>query len=168
MYEGKEIWDYLKIVWEKMKTAVENGLENDGVLPGEMKFRRKAGNYKQKASSYSGALQRRCYLYSYALAVSEENASSGEIVTAPTCGSCGTVPAVLYLLHKFNDFSDNKIVKALATAGLIGNLVKYNACLLYTSDAADDTPCVDLGGRRIIKKKKSHIRTHRRTITNQA
>ena len=128
-YEGKEIWDYLKIVWETMKQAIKNGLENDGVLPGEMKFRRKAGNYRQKALGYKGALQRKCLLYSYALAVSEENASSGKIVTAPTCGSCGVLPAVLYLLHKYNDFSDEKILKALATAGIIGNLVKYNASI---------------------------------------
>jgi L-serine dehydratase len=61
--------------------------------------------------------------------VSEENASGGEIVTAPTCGSCGVLPAVLYHLQKSRDFSDSRIYRALATAGLIGNIVKQNASI---------------------------------------
>ena len=83
-----------------MCNAVERGLENDGVLPGPLKLSRKASNYYIKALSYRSSLQSRGLVYAYALAVSEENASGGTIVTAPTCGSCGVMPGVLYHLAK--------------------------------------------------------------------
>jgi L-serine deaminase len=82
-----------------------------------------------KAKGYKDNLRSRGLVFSYALAVSEENASGGKIVTAPTCGSCGVVPAVLYHLQKSRDFSDMRILRALATAGLIGNIVKHNASI---------------------------------------
>ena len=112
-----------------MCKAVESGLENDGVLPGPLKLSRKASNYYIKAQSYKTSLQSRGLVYSYALAVSEENASGGTIVTAPTCGSCGVMPAVLYHLYKAHQFSERKILRALATAGLFGNVVKANASI---------------------------------------
>lgn len=127
--EGMEIWDYLKQVWEVMKAAIARGLENEGVLPGFLKLPRKASSYYVKAKGFEGALKRRSMLYSFALAVSEENASGGRIVTAPTCGSCGVVPASLYLLHTYNEFSEAKILRSLATAGLIGTLIKKNASI---------------------------------------
>ena len=127
--EGPEIWDYLHEVWLMMCNAVERGLENDGVLPGPLKLSRKASNYYIKALSYRSSLQSRGLVYAYALAVSEENASGGTIVTAPTCGSCGVMPGVLYHLAKAHQFSERKILRALATAGLFGNVVKANASI---------------------------------------
>lgn len=125
--EGPEIWDYLARVWTIMKAAVERGIEAEGVLPGGLGVRRKAVSYYVHAAGYNSSLKSRGLVYAYALAVSEENASGGEIVTAPTCGSCGIVPAVLYHLHTSKGFSERRILRALATAGLFGNVVKHNA-----------------------------------------
>ena len=125
--EGPEVWDYLAEVWAVMKCAVERGIEAEGVLPGGLGVRRKAVSYYVHASGYAGSLKSRGLVYAYALAVSEENAAGGEIVTAPTCGSCGIVPAVLYHLHTSKGFSEQRILRALATAGVFGNVVKTNA-----------------------------------------
>lgn len=127
--EESDIWDYLAEVWKTMREAVERGLEEEGVLPGPLNLRRKAATYYIKAKGYKDNLRSRGLVFSYALAVSEENASGGKIVTAPTCGSCGVVPAVLYHLHKSRDFSEMRMLRALATAGLIGNIVKHNATI---------------------------------------
>ncbi len=125
--EGDDIWDYLAEVWAVMKEAVERGLEAEGVLPGGLGVRRKAVSYYVHASGYTSSLKSRGLVYSYALAVSEENAAGGKIVTAPTCGSCGIVPAVLYHLNTSKGFTEKRILRALATAGLFGNVVKHNA-----------------------------------------
>ncbi len=127
--EDPDIWDYLAEVWKTMCAAVENGLEHEGVLPGPLNLRRKAATYYIKAKGYKDNLRSRGLVFAYALAVSEENASGGKIVTAPTCGSCGVVPAVLYHLCKSRDFSQMRMLRALATAGLIGNIVKHNATI---------------------------------------
>lgn len=127
--EGKEINDFLDKVWATMKAAVERGLATDGRLPGPLNLRRKARAYYMRAEGYRDNLRSRGLVFSYALAVSEENASGGTIVTAPTCGSCGVVPAVLYHLWKSRQFSDMEIRHALATAALIGNVVKHNASI---------------------------------------
>ena len=127
--EGPAIWDYLKEVWEVMKAAVERGIEAEGVLPGGLGVRRKAVSYYVHAAGYAQSLKSRGLVYAYALAVSEENASGGKIVTAPTCGSCGIVPAVLYHLYTSKGFSEQRILRALATAGLFGNAVKANASI---------------------------------------
>lgn len=127
--EGKEIWDYLEEVWVVMKAAVERGLEHEGVLPGCLKLRRKAPDYFIKAMGYNSNLQTRGLVFAYALAVSEENASGGRIVTAPTCGACGVVPAVLYHIQKSRKFPDRRILHALATAGLVGNVAKSRASI---------------------------------------
>lgn len=125
--EGQQVWDYLRQVWDVMKNAVERGIEAEGVLPGGLGVRRKAVSYYVHASGYAGSLKSRGLVYAYALAVSEENAAGGKIVTAPTCGSCGIVPAVLYHLHTSKGFSEQRILRALATAGIFGNVVKTNA-----------------------------------------
>lgn len=125
--EGPEIWDYLKEVWEVMKQAIDRGLESEGVLPGGLGVRRKAVGYFVRAKGYIDTLKSRGLVYSYALATSEENAAGGKIVTAPTCGSCGVMPAVLYHLKITRDFREIRILRALATAGLFGNVVKHNA-----------------------------------------
>lgn len=127
--EGPEIWDYLREVWHVMKSAVEKGLDNEGVLPGPLNLRRKASSYFIKATGFQANLRSRGLVFSYALAVSEENASGGVIVTAPTCGSCGVLPGVLYHLQKTREFSEMRILRALATAGLVGNVVKTNASI---------------------------------------
>ena len=128
-YEGKEIWDYLREVWQVMREAVERGLDHEGVLPGPLRLRRKAASYYIKVAAYKDNLRTRGLVFSYALAVSEENASGGKIVTAPTCGSCGVLPAVLYHTWRSRDFSETRILLARATAGLIGNVVKENASI---------------------------------------
>ncbi|NLZ96174.1 MAG: L-serine ammonia-lyase [Bacteroidales bacterium] len=127
--EGKEIWDHLREVWHVMRTSVKNGLENEGVLPGPLALSRKAASYNIKANGYKESLQSRGLVFSYALAASEENAAGGVMVTAPTCGSCGVIPAVLYHLEKTRGFSEMRMLRALATAGLFGNVVKKNASI---------------------------------------
>lgn len=127
MCEGPAIWEHLARVWDVMKRAVERGIEAEGVLPGGLGVSRKATSYYVHAAGYASSLKSRGLVYAYALAVSEENAAGGEIVTAPTCGSCGIVPAVLYHLHTSKGFSEQRILRALATAGLLGSVVKHNA-----------------------------------------
>lgn len=127
--EGPGIWDYLHQVWEVMCAAIDSGLNHEGVLPGGLGVRRKAATYYVKAKGYTASLNSRGKIYAYALAVSEENASGGRIVTAPTCGSCGVLPAVLYHLYTSRDFREIRILRALATAGLFGNVVKTNASI---------------------------------------
>ncbi|WP_419033951.1 L-serine ammonia-lyase [Dysgonomonas gadei] len=125
--EGKNIYDYLLTVWKTMEAAIHRGMDAEGLLPGGLGLQRKSSMYSIKAKGYQGSMRSRALIYSYALAVSEENASGNIIVTAPTCGSCGVLPSVLYHLKMNHDFSDQKIIRALATAGLIGNIVKTNA-----------------------------------------
>ncbi|MCM1109954.1 MAG: L-serine ammonia-lyase [Clostridium sp.] len=127
--EGSGIWDYLAEVWQTMRESVERGIDREGVLPGPLKLPRRAATYYVRASGYKSNLQSRGLVFAYALAVSEENASGGVIVTAPTCGACGVLPAVLYHLQQTRQFSNARIYRALATAGLIGNVVKQNASI---------------------------------------
>lgn len=127
--EDSGIWDYLMEAWQAMQASVERGINTEGRLPGPLNLARKAPTYYVKASGYKQSLQTRGLVYAYALAVSEENASGGTIVTAPTCGACGVLPAVLYHLSKGHNFNDTRILHAMATAGLIGNIVKQNASI---------------------------------------
>ncbi|MGM9675849.1 MAG: L-serine ammonia-lyase [Bacteroidaceae bacterium] len=127
--EGPEIWDFLREVWDTMRASVENGLEHEEVLPGPLNLRRKAVSYLTRAEGYQASMKSRGLIFAYALAVSEENASGGKIVTAPTCGSCGVLPGVLYHLWKSRQISEARILRALATAGLFGNIVKTNASI---------------------------------------
>jgi L-serine dehydratase len=127
--EGPEIWDFLTEIWTTMKAAVERGITAEGVLPGGLGVRRKASEYMIKAQSYSTAMREKGKLYAYALATAEENAAGGIIVTAPTCGSCGVLPGVLYYLWKEQGFTDQRLLRALATAGLVGAVVKRNASI---------------------------------------
>lgn len=127
--EDSDFWDYMKTVWDAMKAAVERGLDTEGALPGPLRLSRKAATYYIKASGYKANLQTRGMVFSYALAVSEENASGGIVVTAPTCGSSGVLPAVLYHIAKGHNFNEKRILHALATGGLFGNVVKRNASI---------------------------------------
>lgn len=127
--EGPGIWDYLKEVWQVMKDAITRGLDQEGVLPGSIKLPRKAHNYYIKSQHSHGILMEQGLLFAFALAVSEENAAGGKIVAAPTCGSSGVLPAVLFYMSRGEYITESKMLKALATAGLIGNLVKTNASI---------------------------------------
>jgi L-serine dehydratase len=129
LVEGKEIYNYLREVWLIMQDSIKRGIDSEGILPGGLGLARKASSYFVKAKNFSGSLRGKTLIFSYALAVTEENASGGKIVTAPTCGSSGVVPAVLKYLQDSFTFSDEKILRALATAGLVGNIVKENASI---------------------------------------
>ena len=128
-HEGPALWPALEQIWAAMRRAIARGLDGEGRLPGELKVMRKASAYHARAQRLSGYFGQTARLFAYALAVSEENAAGGEVVTAPTCGACGVLPAVLYFLQQQSSLSDEKICRALATAGLIGNLVKRNASI---------------------------------------
>ena len=127
--EDESIMDYFYEIWKAMRNAVEEGIEAEGALPGPLHLTRKASTYYIKAMAYKPNLQSRALVFAYALAVSEQNASGGTIVTAPTCGSSGVLPAVLYHIWKSREFSDKRILHAIATAGLFGNIVKTNASI---------------------------------------
>lgn len=127
--EGRDIYDYLETVWEVMLDAIARGIEQEGVMPGGLRLCRKAASYHAKARNLTGVLQNKALVFACALAVAEENATGGQIVTAPTCGACGVLPAVLKTLNDDQGFSQQKILRALATAGLVGNLVKKNASI---------------------------------------
>lgn len=128
--EGEDIKEYLAEIWKVMQQAVERGLAAEGILQGGLHVQRKAKILFDKnpldESSQTRADRLVC---SFAYAVSEENADGGIVVTAPTCGSCGVVPVVLYYMQQTRRFKDEEIVDALATAGLIGNLIKTNASI---------------------------------------
>lgn len=128
-HEDEDLWEYLGEIWQQMQATIEVGLHTDGVIPGGLHLRGKARQCFVRASSYKPSLQSRCLVIAYALATAEQNASGGHIVTAPTCGSSGVLPAVLYHLKKNHDFSDRSILKALATAGLFANIIKTNASI---------------------------------------
>ncbi|HPN10680.1 MAG TPA: L-serine ammonia-lyase [Spirochaetota bacterium] len=127
--EGTGIMDYLRDVLGAMKNAIDRGLDAEGVLPGGLNLPRKASSYYTRSLQMKGYLEKTGMIFSYALAVSEENACGGTIVTAPTCGSAGVLPAVIFFMNSFYGISDEKLVRGLATAGLIGNFVKRNASI---------------------------------------
>lgn len=124
-----DTFDYLAEVWETMKDSIERGLENEGTLPGGLNLVRRAPIYYTRSKTFADMLKRTGQTFAYALAVAEENASGGRIVTAPTCGSAGVLPAVLYSLQKIYKLSDTRIIRGLATAGLTGNLIRTNASI---------------------------------------
>jgi L-serine dehydratase len=128
--EGEEIWDYLATAWQTMKNAIAEGLEADGVLPGGLKVQRKAKYlYNFPREELAPGMLEFKRIAAYAYAVAEQNASNGTIVTAPTCGACGVVPAVLKYAQETRGFTDAQIVRALGTAGIIGTLTKRNASI---------------------------------------
>ena len=128
-YEDEGIWDHLRLVWQTMTRAVARGINHEGALPGPLNLARKAPTCYIKARAYRADLCNKAMVYAYALAVSEENAAGGTIVTAPTCGASGVLPGVLVHLAEAHNFNEERILHALATAGLIGNLIKENASI---------------------------------------
>ena len=130
IFEGGEIWNFLQNIWENMQNCVLRGLKTDGVLSGGLNTRRKAKIlYDQYVLNEDAETRENRLVCAYAYAASEENASGGVVVTAPTCGSCGVLPAVFYYLKNKKDVPDKEILKGLAAAGIIGNVVKTNASI---------------------------------------
>ena len=129
MREGPEIWDYLRRVWAAMQDSVQRGLRTEGALPGGLGVARKAWALHRKMTMMGQNFLKEGYLPAYALAVAEENAAGGVIVTAPTCGSSGVLPAVLYHLAESLHLHEESLLRDLATAGLVGNLIKHNASI---------------------------------------
>ena len=126
--EGKEIWDYLLEIWEVMQRSIQEGLSTTGELPGGLHINRKAKSiYDHILINKHPEIVECQMVCSYAYAVSEQNADNGTIVTAPTCGSCGVLPAVLYYIKDKRHLSDMDIAHALGVAGLFGELAKRNA-----------------------------------------
>ncbi len=127
--EDGSLWFYLEEMWRQMQQTIEEGLQDDRVIAGGLHLRSKAHQYFIRASAFKPSLQSRALVIAYALATSEQNACGARIVTAPTCGSSGVLPAVLYHLKKNHDFSDREILRAMATAGLFANVIKTNATI---------------------------------------
>ena len=127
--EDGSLWMYLEEMWQQMQQTIEEGLLDDRVIAGGLHLRSKAHQYFIRASAFKPSLQSRALVIAYALATSEQNACGGRIVTAPTCGSSGVLPAVLYHLKKNHGFSDREILRAMATAGLFANIIKHNASI---------------------------------------
>ncbi|MFR1555272.1 MAG: L-serine ammonia-lyase, iron-sulfur-dependent, subunit alpha [Coriobacteriales bacterium] len=128
--EGEALKEYLKEVWQAMKASVEAGVKAQGVLPGGLGVERKARFlYRQKHIDESAETKENRLVCAYAFAVSEQNASAGTIVTAPTCGASGVLPAVLKYAQERRGYSDDSIVRALAAGGIVGNLIKTNASI---------------------------------------
>ena len=126
--EGEDIWAYLSAVWETMRRAIHEGLTTTGVLAGGLGVERKASYlYNQRHIDESKATKETRIVCSYAFAASEQNAGGGIVVTSPTCGASGVVPAVLKYKSDSLGYADEDILRALAVAGVIGNLVKQNA-----------------------------------------
>ena len=127
--EDGSLWFYLEEMWQQMQQTIQDGLQDDRVIAGGLHLRSKAHQYHVRASGFKPSLQSRALVIAYALATSEQNACGARIVTAPTCGSSGVLPAVLYHLKKNHDFSDREILRAMATAGLFANVIKTNATI---------------------------------------
>lgn len=129
-YEGEEIFPFLKTIWERMKLTVREGLAQEGILPGGLEVERKAKFlYAQRHMDETPETRENRLVCAYAFAASEQNAGGGMITTAPTCGASGVLPAVLYYMQEKKGFTDFEIAKALAAAGIIGNVVKQNASI---------------------------------------
>ncbi|MDD4212134.1 MAG: L-serine ammonia-lyase, iron-sulfur-dependent, subunit alpha [Bacilli bacterium] len=128
--EGPEIDDFLYSIWNYMKESIASGLKHTGILPGKLKVVRKAKELlNKKIEDETDDIMENRLVSAYAFAVSEENAAGGMIVTAPTCGASGVLPAVLYYMYQKNRLSDKKIIKALAVAALFGNVIRQNATI---------------------------------------
>jgi L-serine dehydratase len=128
-HEGTEIWAFLEKIWEAMQAALSSGLNAQGALPGGLGLFRKARSFLHKSATLGPEYTGDALLAAYAYAVSEENACGKRVVTAPTCGSCGVLPAVLYYLKEKLACNSMDLLRALATAGLFGNVVKTNASI---------------------------------------
>jgi L-serine dehydratase len=127
--EGTQIWNTLTDVLREMQACIGRGISTEGSLPGGLGLARRAWTFQRKIQLSGGEVVKEGFLPAYALAVAEENASGGKVVTAPTCGSAGVLPAVLRHMQDTIPTPEASVLRALATAGLIGNLIKHNASI---------------------------------------
>ncbi len=128
--EGPGYREYLKTVWEAMQDSILRGLSAEGILPGGLNVNRKAKMlYEKRCYNESADVTMNRLIAAYAYAVSEENAAEHIVVTAPTCGSCGVLPSVLYYMNRDRGFPEEEIIDALAVAGLVGNVIRTNASI---------------------------------------
>ena len=128
--EGERLREYLRTIWHAMRSAVERGLATEGVLPGGLGLTRKAKYlYEKRCYNESADVAMNRVIAAYAYAVSEENAAENLVVTAPTCGSCGVLPSILYYMQVDRGFPEEEILDALAVAGLVGNVIRTNASI---------------------------------------
>ncbi len=128
--EGDDFFGYMDNVWDVMKSSIRRGIEDEGILPGGLGVKKKAKSlYRNQHIDESAQTRENRIVCAYAFAVGEQNASGEQIVTAPTCGAAGVLPSVLYYQQQRNGYSDREIVKALITAGIVGNLIKTNASI---------------------------------------
>ncbi len=127
--EGPEVWDFLARVWQTMKNAIDQGLQAEGILPGGLNVQRRAKLLALPIANEKPGMTECRTISAYAFAVAEQNADNGTIVTAPTCGACGVLPAVLRYVQETRGLTDEDILRGLATAGMFGNLVKRNASI---------------------------------------
>lgn len=129
-FESSDIRFFLKSIWEAMQRSIDEGIQQEGLLPGDLEVKRKAPQlYKRVMKNEPSEIKENRLVSAYAFAVNEMNASGGTIVTAPTCGASGTMPAVLKYMSERHGFSDEKMIDALATAAIIGNVIKHNASI---------------------------------------
>ncbi|MCQ2402055.1 MAG: L-serine ammonia-lyase, iron-sulfur-dependent, subunit alpha [Lachnospiraceae bacterium] len=128
--EGEPLKQYLTVIWYAMQNAVERGLNCEGILPGDLNIHRKAKSlYETRCYNESSDVTMNRLISSYSFAVAEENACENIVVTAPTCGACGVIPAIFYYMKKDRGFPDSEIIDSLAVAGLIGNVIRTNASI---------------------------------------
>ena len=128
--EGSSLKEYLSKIWNAMKTSIERGLKAEGILPGGLEVARKAKIlYEKRCYNESADVTMNRVIAAYAYAVSEENADENIVVTAPTCGSCGVLPSVMYYMERDRGFPEDEILDALAVAGIIGNVIRTNASI---------------------------------------
>ncbi|MEW9096587.1 MAG: L-serine ammonia-lyase [Clostridiaceae bacterium] len=127
--EGESIWEYLETIWDAMEQCVQTGLTKTGMLPGSLNYPRKAQSFYRKTRKDDSKNVFSGKIFAYTLAVSEENAAGGTVVTAPTCGASGVIPGLLYALKEEYNLPKDEVLKGLAVAGLIGNLIKENATI---------------------------------------
>lgn len=128
-FDDKDIWKHLKVINQTMDEAVIRGLSKEGVLPGSLRYPRKAKGIFEKTLTKRASLMFTNKIFAYALAVSEENASAGKVVTAPTCGASGVIPGLLKAMKEEYELSEKEALRGLAVAGIVGNLIKYNATI---------------------------------------
>ncbi len=128
--EGPSLYGYLQTVWEAMKDSIHRGLNAEGILPGGLGVAKKAKIlFEKRCYNESADVTMNRVIAAYAYAVSEENADEHIVVTAPTCGSCGVLPSVMYYMHSERGFPEDEILDALAVAGMIGNVIRTNASI---------------------------------------
>ena len=128
--EGDDLKNYLYEVWEAMKACIQRGLNTTGILPGGLNISRKAQLiFNSSNDNETDDLKMDRLISAFSYAVCEENNDGHVVVTAPTCGSCGVIPSILYYMKEYKNYKDEEIIDALATGAMIGNVIRTNASI---------------------------------------